>query len=391
VERTEFGEEVGKDEINWWITKKEHSPEEMRARTAVALDSAERLKTSADLLRKKGAPDSYEELLSRLHRFASDRAEDIDVLYDYVTWLAQRHELAPAILYTYRVWGSSRRADRLVEVHERSVLTPELTKHLGAIVLGLHLGNWYTYDRVYMDLSYDLYESLDPENRVSDLAVEVSREQTAQRTAWEVFDECAVYFRELRDSFQNILLDIDKLSDERGLIHSASFWRSFISTAIRVHIAEPQVWDFKETLEIWRATKDAKAKATVGFVEDIAAFANARGGVLVVGVTDGLRRKFWSWNLSPTHVADDVLRRSPLLAALAVVATGGNRRSRLGFISLGAVGRPRDGRQILLLREETNGAAEQHKNPKYPEPGIPGTVKIDAVWVRWRVQAPVHN
>ncbi|MCP8309008.1 MAG: ATP-binding protein [archaeon] len=50
---------------------------------------------------------------------------------------------------------------------------------------------------------------------------------------------------------------------------------------------ESQLWDFKETLEMWqiRATKD-KQEAEVKFCEQIVALANAKGGVLIIGVTD---------------------------------------------------------------------------------------------------------
>ena len=50
--------------------------------------------------------------------------------------------------------------------------------------------------------------------------------------------------------------------------------------------AEPQLWDFKETLTAWHATGATKQNAKTTFAEDVAGFANAEGGVLVVGVTD---------------------------------------------------------------------------------------------------------
>src|ERR687895_190385 len=46
------------------------------------------------------------------------------------------------------------------------------------------------------------------------------------------------------------------------------------------------LWDFKETLPIWHATGDAKERAKIDFTENVASFANAKGGVLIVGVTD---------------------------------------------------------------------------------------------------------
>lgn len=51
--------------------------------------------------------------------------------------------------------------------------------------------------------------------------------------------------------------------------------------------AEPQVWDFKETLNVWHVKDDpARRQAKVTFAEDVASLANTSGGVLVIGVSD---------------------------------------------------------------------------------------------------------
>jgi hypothetical protein len=65
------------------------------------------------------------------------------------------------------------------------------------------------------------------------------------------------------------------------------FWRAFIGKATRTPKAEPQLWDFKETLTMWHVAKEPeRTKAKITFCEDVAGFANTRGGVLIVGVTD---------------------------------------------------------------------------------------------------------
>jgi len=47
------------------------------------------------------------------------------------------------------------------------------------------------------------------------------------------------------------------------------------------------LWDFKETLNIWHVRADpARREAKIEFAEDVASFANVRGGVLIVGVND---------------------------------------------------------------------------------------------------------
>jgi hypothetical protein len=65
------------------------------------------------------------------------------------------------------------------------------------------------------------------------------------------------------------------------------FWRRFVNKAVSPGKVETQLWDFKETLSLWHAANGPeKEKAKVAFAEDVASFANARGGVLVVGVSD---------------------------------------------------------------------------------------------------------
>ena len=38
--------------------------------------------------------------------FAEQHRSEVYALHDYVMWLANRHLMAPRILFTYRVWGS---------------------------------------------------------------------------------------------------------------------------------------------------------------------------------------------------------------------------------------------------------------------------------------------
>jgi hypothetical protein len=69
-------------------------------------------------------------------------------------------------------------------------------------------------------------------------------------------------------------------------LRSESFWRGFIQTAASSKTPESQLWDFKETLTMWHVAGAAKDIAAVTFCEDVASFANADGGVLIVGVSD---------------------------------------------------------------------------------------------------------
>jgi predicted HTH transcriptional regulator len=86
---------------------------------------------------------------------------------------------------------------------------------------------------------------------------------------------------------RNILLDIDKFIEQGDLVNDDAFWRSFIQKVTQTQKVEPLLWDCKETLTMWHLEKNPERdQAKVTFCEDVASFANARGGVLVVGVTD---------------------------------------------------------------------------------------------------------
>jgi len=104
-EDTAFGKEVGMDEIHWWIFEKEPDVDELLAKTEEALKAAQVLKNASVKL-KGGEPESYEKLLLSLRAFAEQHRSEVYALHDYVMWFANRHLMAPRILFTYRVWGS---------------------------------------------------------------------------------------------------------------------------------------------------------------------------------------------------------------------------------------------------------------------------------------------
>lgn len=284
-ERTDFGREVGGDEINWWVFKKETDIDELGVQTQRALQSAQLLKQASVELRNQ-LPESYDDLLSTLRSFAEHHDAQIESLCEYVRWLETRDVLAPSILFAFRVWGSTRISDRWVgiDVESFEATRPAIIRELAMIVLGLRSDRSLAYDRARMDIGNEIYESRDPEEATD---VEVPTAEVVVRTAWSVYGECATYFTCLRDSLRNVLLDVEKRIEQNQLINSDTFWRKFILKAVETKKAEPLLWDFKETLTMWKVTKDPeKGLAKVTFAEDVASLANAHGGVLVIGVRD---------------------------------------------------------------------------------------------------------
>src|SRR6185312_15992389 len=105
-EWTEFGHEVGRDEIDWWINHKETDLREFSKQAARALKSAQALKENSRSLKKIDV-ERYEDLIERVKAFAAKHSENIVVVLEFVKWLYHRNPLAPSILFTYKVWGST--------------------------------------------------------------------------------------------------------------------------------------------------------------------------------------------------------------------------------------------------------------------------------------------
>ena len=287
-EDTDFGKEVGWDEIHWWIFKKETDVDELLAKTERTLKSAQTLKIASAKLKTK-EPKSYRDLLLTLKDFAEKHRAEIDSLHAYVGWLKKRDVMAPRILFTYRVWGSTRMSDRHLDVEDAENARSDISKlhALTEIVLGVRQGRHLVFDEVYREIGFEIYEGMDPEEVSDDAALDIPESLVIRRTGYAVQANCETYFTEIRDSLRNIVGDIKKFKEQRELFQSDKFWREFIMKAREAKTSETQLWDFKETLTIWHVKTDpARRQAKVTFAEDVASFANVSGGVLIIGVND---------------------------------------------------------------------------------------------------------
>jgi hypothetical protein len=279
---------VGQDEINWWIVENETNLDELLAITNEALNATQVLKTDSAKLKNK-EPQSYKALLVDLKEFAEQHRVEIDALHKYVGLLEKRHPMAPRILFTYRVWGSTRMADREMKLdgEEAGEWKQTTLRKLAEIALGLRERGDLVYWDKYHEIGFEIYESLDPETTPPDYEIVPPEPRVVRRTARAVYDKCATYFLEIRDSLRNVKLDIEKFKEQQSLYASDEFWRTFITEASKVKTAEPQLWDFKETLTVWHVKNDPERRqAKVTFAEDVASLANTSGGVLVIGVSD---------------------------------------------------------------------------------------------------------
>jgi len=288
IEKSRDSEDIGLDEIAWWVFHKEINHDELRTHTDKALKSAQVLKEASEKLART-RPTSYKELILTLRGLAEDRRMEVEELLHYVRWLAARDPLAPGILFTYRVWGSTRMADRWI-ANSREVPSwseNKLIRSSTEIVLGIRSSGHSVYEQVYGEIEYELMDSVDPEFLSNGVQIAVPETTVLARAAQEVYLNCTTYFVEIRDSLRQVLLDVEKFERQKRSVLGDAFWRKFISKAVECKKAETQLWDFKETLTMWMVKGSTeKERAKVIFAEDVAALANARGGVLIVGVSD---------------------------------------------------------------------------------------------------------
>lgn len=284
-EITEFGREVGRDPIHWWVWKKETNIEELRIRTERALVGAQSLKKASEEELTSTAK-SCVELAARLKNFADSHGADIDEVLTYVRWLNSRDALAPSMLFNYRVWGTTRMSDRHFDL-QADIFENEakpVVRSLAEIVLGLHGRIMSVFDKALWEYADEIWG--DGESPETPKEIDVTMPRVVALATTRAYRDCSTYFAFIRDSLRNVLLDIEEFVEQRNLMASDSFWRTFIEKAVRSPKTETLLWDFKETLGMWHAPKPDRQSLRIEFVEDVASFANGRGGVLVIGVAD---------------------------------------------------------------------------------------------------------
>ena len=153
-----------------------------------------------------------------------ENENEISEILEYAEWLHQKDVLAPTVMYNYRTWGSTRMADRTVDVvlDERNDI--QKIKELTLLVLGLIRGHEpSTYDRLRSEMQYEIFESLSDEISC-ETDIKVPQRDLAIRVANEATFEFAEFFEQLRDSLRNVLIDIEQRETREKLLNSDDFF-----------------------------------------------------------------------------------------------------------------------------------------------------------------------
>jgi hypothetical protein len=283
-----FWGEIGKDEIHWWVSKKEMDVQELKESTEKTYWSAKVLKDDSRKLKSVFVVSSYSELIDILNRFVADHEEGITALYDYVEKLRRKDVLAPSILFTYRVWGTTRQLERTVlDKSGHTAFCEDLQEcletALGTIILSKPTADW-----VWGDLKNQL--GLDDSEFEKFIRSSKGAHRWLLLTSQRVLDQLADYLDNILQSLRNILIEIELYENVENLLNDTSFWSKVILSTLN-HTIEAQLWDFKETLAMWHCHREEKPKQVTDFCENVAMFANSKGGAIVIGITDKQPRR----------------------------------------------------------------------------------------------------
>ncbi|MFX1569665.1 MAG: AAA family ATPase [Promethearchaeota archaeon] len=106
------------------------------------------------------------------------------------------------------------------------------------------------------------------------------------------------------DLIKNLKFSFTEREEELLIIEDNTFWKKFINTAKEDDQVESRFWDFKQTLDMWKADFSLKKKKQIEFCENVVAFANANGGVIIIGITNEIPRKIIGVEDEETKIND---------------------------------------------------------------------------------------
>ncbi len=107
------------------------------------------------------------------------------------------------------------------------------------------------------------------------------------------FGFCSIMLNFLGCSYITFDIFKDVYGNKQKIFYNQPFMIKFIKKAMKK--TESKLWDFKQTLSMWNGGKNKK-KSQIKFCESVAGFANAEGGILIIGITNKIPRKIIGLN-----------------------------------------------------------------------------------------------
>jgi hypothetical protein len=282
VTLTPFGHEASGHFIKWWVKKNATQLGDVSTKIKAVYDSLVNLKRSSEELSVKSRATTYDELLKELKDFANAHSNDVSQFESLVLTLNTLNYFAPSLLFSCPPWSTSDHSERFFKIEGK---TTDAQIAIGTrIVFGLWSNGSLVLDRARSDMESEYAESVDPEDYQS---YGITYQSAFPRAAKKILQEFRTYFQEIRESVDLISSEISTFLND-GALNNEIFLRSFIAKAVPRFRPERELWDFKETISAWHNTSDDRLKAD--FAYNVAAFANHKGGLIVIGVDDKNRK-----------------------------------------------------------------------------------------------------
>jgi len=100
-----------------------------------------------------------------------------------------------------------------------------------------------------------------------------------------------------KEIYRDLEINLSQSEESNKTLTDHEFWRKLIIKAMEIEKYETEIWDFKEFLEIWKTNDpQVKRKKKIDFCGHIASFANNKGGVLILGISDKTPREIKGLN-----------------------------------------------------------------------------------------------
>jgi len=216
-------------------------------------------------------------LIDELGDFIEERDREIDILHSFVLWLNGLDELSPCVLFTHPPWSTTQLSERCFRVEKCDEAQIQRSMET---VFGLRLHGMPTLAMVRSEMESEWAESVDPEYQGSS---PITFQKAFSRASRKILNEFALYFSKIRDSVELVRSELDSFS--RGeILRNEEFLNLFIAKVLPKHRLECDLWDFKRTIGAWHNTRLEELK--VDFACNVAAFANSRGGLIIIGISD---------------------------------------------------------------------------------------------------------
>lgn len=279
VRLTPFGKATVENFTRWWLSNNMEKIGRLEKRLDDLLPLLVKLKRGSAKLEETFHGTEYGNLITRLAQFAREHSDEMEAFCEFVVWLYQSSDLAPAMFFTHPPWSTTQLSDRLMPVSKAPPKRDE-TKKSTEIVFGLRTRYEPTLYRVRSQLYEELADAYDPE-QMQTLAL--SAGQLFSRASRKVLKEFGLYFEKTRICGEKIKSELDSLL-KGEILKNEQFLGLFIEKARQHQRTETVLWDFKKSIPAWHRPTDPRLK--VDFANDIASFANASGGLIVVGIDD---------------------------------------------------------------------------------------------------------